>query len=101
MAFEIDVNGIAHVSARDTSTGNRQGITVRSSTSLSKGDIERLVREAQQHRQDDRKRAEMQNVRNRADAVIFSAGRAIRESQGLVDETVMLLFVKVAAVRAL
>ncbi len=74
---------------------------MRSSTSLSKGDIERLVREAQQHRQDDRKRAEMQNLRNRADAVIYSAGRAIRESQGLVDETVLAsVRGRVAAVRS-
>jgi len=101
VAFEIDVNGIAHVSARDTSTGNRQGITVRSSTSLSKTDIERLVREAQQHRQEDGKRAEMQDLRNRADAVIYSAERAIRESQGLVDETALAsVRGRVAAVRS-
>ena len=84
VSFEIDVNGICHVSARDTATGNRQSITVKATTSLSREEVARLVREAELHRAEDARRRELQELRNRADALLYNAERTVREAEGLV-----------------
>ncbi len=85
VSFEIDVNGICHVSARDTATGNTQSITVKATTSLSRDEVARLVREAELHRAEDARRRELQELRNRADALLYNAERTAREAEGLVS----------------
>ncbi len=85
VSFEIDVNGICHVSARDTATGNRQSITVKATTSLSREEVARLVREAELHRAEDARRRELQELRNRADALLYNAERTARDAEGLVS----------------
>lgn len=76
VSFDIDVNGIAHVSAKDTSTGNKTGVTITSSTSLSPEEVERLMTEAQAMRTQDQRRRDLQNLRNRADSLIYNAEHA-------------------------
>lgn len=79
VTFDIDANGIMNVTARDQSTGKEQKITITASTNLSKEDIERMVREAESHASDDRKRKEDADVRNEADSICYAVERHIRE----------------------
>lgn len=79
VTFDIDANGIMNVTARDQTTGKEQKITITASTNLAKDDIERMVREAESHAQDDRKRKEAADVRNEADTLCYSVERIIRE----------------------
>jgi molecular chaperone DnaK len=79
VTFDIDANGILNVTARDQTTGKEQKITITASTNLSKEDIERLVREAESHAAEDRKRKEEADVRNEADSLCYAVERQIRE----------------------
>ncbi|HEY9760868.1 MAG TPA: molecular chaperone DnaK [Oculatellaceae cyanobacterium] len=79
VTFDIDANGIMNVTARDQTTGKEQKITITASTNMSKEDIERLVREAESHASDDRKRKEEADVRNEADSICYSVERHIRD----------------------
>jgi molecular chaperone DnaK len=79
VTFDIDANGIMNVTARDQSTGKEQKITITASTNLSKDDIERLVREAEHHAQEDRRRKEEADIRNEADSICYSVERHVRE----------------------
>ncbi|MGH9320552.1 MAG: Hsp70 family protein, partial [Vicinamibacteria bacterium] len=79
VAFDIDANGILNVSAKDKATGKEQTITITASTNLDKKDVERLVREAQQHASDDRRRRELVDARNQADTTIYQVEKALRE----------------------
>lgn len=79
VTFDIDANGILNVTARDQSTGKEQKITITASTNLSKDDVERLVKEAESHAQEDRKRKEEADVRNEADSMCYTVERQIRE----------------------
>lgn len=79
VTFDIDANGILNVTARDQSTGKEQKITITASTNLSKDDVERLVREAEGHAAEDRKRKEDADVRNEADSMCYSIERQLRE----------------------
>jgi molecular chaperone DnaK len=78
--FDIDANGILHVTARDKATGREQKITITASSGLSKEDVERMVREAEQHAQEDRQRREEIEARNRADSLAYQAERALQEA---------------------
>jgi molecular chaperone DnaK len=89
VTFDIDVNGIVHVSAKDTATGNEQRVVISSSTGLAKEEIERMVRDAESHAEEDRKRREEQETRNRAQASLDSAERALREADGKVDASLL------------
>ena len=79
VTFDIDANGILHVTAKDKATGKEQKITITASTNLNKQDVERLVREAQQHAAEDRQRRELADARNQADTLIYQVEKALRE----------------------
>jgi molecular chaperone DnaK len=79
VTFDIDANGILNVSAKDRATGREQKITITASSGLSKEEIERMVREAEMHAQEDRQRREEIEERNRADSVAYQAERTLRE----------------------
>ena len=79
MTFDIDANGILHVTARDKATGKEQKITVTASTNLNKQDIEKMVQEARQHETDDKKRKETIEVRNTADNLIYQTEKALKD----------------------
>lgn len=80
--FDIDVNGIVHVSAKDLGTGREQKITIQSQTSMSKDEIERAVKEAEQMAAEDKKRREEAETRNNADSAVYNAEKLIKESEG-------------------
>jgi molecular chaperone DnaK len=79
VTFDIDANGILHVSAKDKASGKEQQITITASTNLNKQDVERLVREAQQHAAEDRRRRELADARNGADTLVYQVEKALRE----------------------
>jgi molecular chaperone DnaK len=79
VAFDIDANGILNVSARDTASGKQQTITITASSGLSKGDVDRLVREAEAHAAEDTRRREAIERRNQTDALVYSTERSVTE----------------------
>src|SRR2546426_8071156 len=79
VTFDLDANGILNVTAHDRSTGREQKITITASSGLSKGEIERMVREAELHAQEDRQRKEEIEVRNRADSLAYQAERTLKD----------------------
>ncbi|GAB4542358.1 MAG: molecular chaperone DnaK [Anaerolineae bacterium] len=79
VTFDIDADGILHVSAQDKATGKEQKITITASSGLSDSEIERMIHEAEQHREADRKRKEEVEARNHADSLIYAAEKALRE----------------------
>ncbi len=79
VTFDIDANGILHVTARDKATGREQKVTITASSGLSKDEVERMVREAEQHAQEDRQRREEIEMRNRADSLAYQAERTLRD----------------------
>ncbi|MBE3589592.1 MAG: molecular chaperone DnaK [Firmicutes bacterium] len=79
VTFDIDVNGIVHVSAKDRGTGREQHITIKSSTGLSEEEIQRMIREAQEHAEEDRRRKETVEARNRLDAAVYAAQKALKD----------------------
>ncbi|MDE2220866.1 MAG: molecular chaperone DnaK, partial [Gammaproteobacteria bacterium] len=79
VAFDIDANGILHVSARDKATGKEQKIVIKASSGLSEEEIKRMVGDAEAHAEEDRKFRELVEVRNRADATLHSVDKALRD----------------------
>jgi molecular chaperone DnaK len=77
--FDIDANGILHVTAKDKATGKEQQITITASTNLSKQDVERMVQEAQRNASQDNRRREVIQARNEADTVIYQAEKSLRD----------------------
>ena len=82
--FDIDQNGIVHVSAKDTATGNLQKVAITSSSGLGSNEVERMVHEAEQYRKADEKRREEQEIKNKADQQIYTAMRIAADARGLV-----------------
>ena len=80
VTFDIDANGIVHVSAKDLGTGKEQSISITSSTNMSKEDIEKAVNEAAQYAEEDKKRKEEVDIRNAADQMVFEAEKIISEN---------------------
>ncbi|HWI52770.1 MAG TPA: molecular chaperone DnaK [Symbiobacteriaceae bacterium] len=80
--FDIDVNGIVHVSAKDLGTGKEQKITIQSQTSMNKEEIERAVKEAEQMAAEDKKRREEAETRNNADSAVYNAEKLLKETEG-------------------
>ncbi|MEY4631605.1 MAG: hypothetical protein RIQ81_1725 [Pseudomonadota bacterium] len=80
VAFDIDANGIVSVSAKDLGTGKEQKITVQASTKLSEDEINRMVKDAEVHKEDDRKKREQIQARNALDSMIFQAEKMVREN---------------------
>ena len=79
VTFDIDANGIVHVSAKDLATGKQQEIRIQASGGLSDEEIERMVKEAEAHREEDRKRKELIEARNQADAAIYQAEKTLKD----------------------
>jgi molecular chaperone DnaK len=79
VAFDIDANGIINVSARDKATGKEQKITITASTNLGKNDVERMVREAEQHAAEDKARRERIELKNNADNMAYQAERTLED----------------------
>lgn len=77
--FDIDANGILHVTARDKASGKEQKITVTASTNLNKSEIDRMVKESQAHEADDKKRKELIEARNIADSLIYQTEKSMRD----------------------
>ncbi|MFI9804329.1 molecular chaperone DnaK [Streptomyces sp. NPDC052301] len=80
VAFDIDANGIMHVSAKDLGTGREQKMTVTGGSALPRNDIDRMVREAEQHAEEDRLRREAAETRNRAEQLVYSTEKLIRDN---------------------
>src|SRR5487761_2093298 len=79
VTFDIDANGIVHVSAKDTATGATQSMTITGGSSLSKDEIDRMVRDAEAHAEDDRKRRAEAEVRNNADGLVYSTEKLLKD----------------------
>src|SRR5581483_511776 len=86
VAFDIDANGILNVSAQDKATGKQQQITITASSGLSKAEVERMVREAEAHADEDARRREEIEVRNQTDALVYGTERALAEHGAKLDE---------------
>ncbi len=80
VTFDIDANGIVNVSARDKGTGKEQKITITASSGLSKDEVERMVKDAEAHAEEDKKRKEEVETRNRADQAVHAASTFLKES---------------------
>jgi molecular chaperone DnaK len=85
VAFDIDANGIVHVNAKDLGTGKEQSIKITASSGLSEEEIEKLVRDAEQHAEEDKRRKELIEARNQADSMIYSVEKNIKEFGDKVD----------------
>jgi len=80
VTFDIDANGIVNVQAKDLGTGKEQKITITSSSGLAKDEVDRMMREAESHAEDDKKRREEIENRNRADQAVYAAERFVKDS---------------------
>ena len=80
VAFDIDANGIMHVSAKDLGTGKEQRMTVTGGSSLPKDDIDRMMREAEQHAEEDRRRREAAETRNQAEQVVYQTEKLLTDN---------------------
>ena len=87
VTFDIDANGIVHVSAQDKGTGKEQNITITSSTSMSKEDVEKAVKEAEKYAAEDKKRREEIDVRNNADQMVYQSEKTITDLGDKLDAT--------------
>ncbi|MDN4641924.1 molecular chaperone DnaK [Agreia sp. PsM10] len=88
VTFDIDANGIVHVSAKDKGTGKEQSMTITGGSSLSKEDIARMVREGEEHAAEDKKRREAAEVRNNAEQLAYSIDKLIKENEDKLPEDV-------------
>ena len=79
VTFDIDSNGIVHVSAKDLGTGKSQNITIQSDSGMSKDDIDRMVKEAEAHAAEDKAQKESIEIRNNADSMVYQAEKLIKE----------------------
>jgi molecular chaperone DnaK len=87
VTFDIDANGIVNVSAKDQATGKEQSIQITASSGLSKEEIDGLVKDAEMHAEDDKKKRELVEARNSADALIYSTEKSIKELGSKVDSS--------------
>ncbi len=88
VGFDIDADGILHVSARDKATGREQKITITASSGLSEEDVKRMVKEAEKFKEEDRRRKEEVEVRNNADAAVYTAEKVLRDQADKIPENV-------------
>src|SRR6201989_3467625 len=84
VTFDIDANGIVNVSAKDKASGKEQTIRIQASGGLTEAEIQRMVREAEAHAAEDKRRKELVEARNQADAVIYSTEKALKESESKI-----------------
>ncbi len=88
VTFDIDANGIVHVSAKDKGTGKEQSMTITGGSSLPKEDIERMVKEAEEHAAEDKKRREEQETRNNAEQLVYQTEKLIKDNDEKLPEAV-------------
>lgn len=86
VTFDIDADGILHVTAKDLGTGKEQSIVVRPSSGLSEEEIQKIVKEAEQFAEEDRKKRELAEARNQADSLIYSVEKTVRELGDKISE---------------
>ena len=87
VTFDIDANGIVHVSAKDLGTGKAQSMTISGGSSLPKEDIERMMREAETHAEEDRKRREEVDIRNTAESTLYGMEKFLTDNEDKLPET--------------
>jgi molecular chaperone DnaK len=85
VTFDIDANGIVHVSAKDLGTGKEQAMTITGGTALGKDEIDRMVKEAETHAEEDRKRRDEAETRNNADSLVFQTEKLLKEQADKVS----------------
>ncbi|KKK98309.1 hypothetical protein LCGC14_2644040, partial [marine sediment metagenome] len=85
VTFDIDANGIVHVAAKDMATGKEQSIQITASSGLSQEEIDKLIKDADLHAEEDKKKKELVEARNTADALIYSSEKSIKELGEKVD----------------
>jgi molecular chaperone DnaK len=88
VTFDLDANGIVHVGAKDKGTGKEQSMTITGGSSLPKEDIERMVREAEEHAAEDKSRREAAEVRNNAEQLAYSIDKLIKENEDKLPDDV-------------
>src|SRR6195952_1193274 len=81
VTFDIDANGIVNVSAKDKASGKEQSIRIQASGGLNEAEVQRMVREAEAHAEEDKRRKELVEARNQADAAVYSTEKALKESE--------------------
>jgi len=86
VTFDIDANGIVSVSAKDQATGKEQSIRITASSGLSKEEIDRLVRDAEMHADEDRRKKGLVDARNEADALLYTTEKSLQELRDRLDE---------------
>ena len=85
VTFDIDANGIVHVSAKDLGTGKEQKIKIESSSGLSESDIEKMIKDAELHAEEDKKAKEVIEVKNESDSLIYSIEKMMRENESKIE----------------
>ncbi len=85
VTFDIDANGILHVSAKDKATGKENKITIKANSGLSEAEIDKMVKDAESHADEDRKRVELTQARNNADAMVHSVEKSLKEYGDKLD----------------
>ena len=86
VTFDIDANGIVHVSAKDRGTGKEQSVTITGGSSLPKEDIDRMVREAEEHAAEDKKRREDADTRNQAEQAVYATEKLLKDEADKISE---------------
>jgi molecular chaperone DnaK len=87
--FDIDENGIVHVSAKDKGTGNEQKITIKSSSGLSEEEIDEMVKEAEEHAEEDEMKRKEVETKNEADALVHTTEKTLKKAEDKVDESII------------
>jgi len=87
VTFDIDANGITHVSAKDLATGNEQKIMIQSSSGLGDDEIKKMVRDAEQNAEDDKRKKELVDAKNQAESMVYSTRKTLKELGDKVDNT--------------
>jgi len=87
VGFDIDANGIVHVSAKDLGTGKEQKIKIESSSGLDDSDIDRMVKEAEEHASEDHKKRELIDLRNQADQLVYQTEKTLKEHGDKIPES--------------
>ncbi len=86
VTYDIDANGILHVTAREKSTGKEASITIQNTTTLSEDEVDRMIKEAEQHADEDRKLRELAEAKNQLDSLRLQAQKALEDAEGATDE---------------
>jgi molecular chaperone DnaK len=86
VTFDIDANGIVHVNAKDLGTGKEQSIKITASSGLNKEEIERMVKEAESHAEEDRKRRETVDAKNQLDSLVYQTEKSLKDYKGDLDD---------------